>query len=79
MLRRLLSGIHFPLVFSVIALAAVGMLFIYSASYRDAGNFEGKQIFWVLIGLAVMVGIPFIGYRPFLSVSYFFMRLRWSF
>ena len=72
MLRRLLNGIHFPLVFAVIALAAIGMLFIYSASYRDPGNYEVKQVFWVLIGLGVLIGVPFIGYRPFLSVSYFF-------
>lgn len=70
MLRRLLSGIHFPLLFAVVALAAIGILFIYSASYRDPGNYEAKQIFWILVGLAVLIGVPFIGYRPILSVSY---------
>lgn len=72
MLRRLLKGIHLPLVFSVLALSLIGMLFIYSASFREAGNYEAKQVFWVLIGLGVMIGVPFIGYRPFLSISYFF-------
>ena len=75
MLRRLLNGIHFPLFFSVVALAAIGILFIYSASYRDPGNYEVKQIFWILSGLAVLIGVPFIGYRPFLSVSYPFYVL----
>lgn len=70
MLRRWLNGIHFPLVFSVVALAAIGILFIYSASYRDPGNYEAKQVFWIFAGLAVLLGVPFIGYRPFLSVSY---------
>ena len=50
MLRRLLNGIHFPLFFSVVALAAIGILFIYSASYRDPGNYEAKQVFWILAG-----------------------------
>ena len=75
MLRRLLNGIHFPLLFSVVALAAIGILFIYSASYRDPGNYEAKQVFWILAGLAVLVGVPFVGYRPFLSVSYPFYVL----
>ncbi|MEI7751601.1 MAG: FtsW/RodA/SpoVE family cell cycle protein, partial [Candidatus Omnitrophota bacterium] len=70
MFRRLLNGIHFPLLFSVVALAAIGILFIYSASFRDPGNYESKQVFWILTGLAVLVCVPLIGYRPFLSVSY---------
>jgi len=74
-LRRLLNGIHFPLFFSVVALAAIGLLFIYSASYRDPGNYEVKQIFWILAGLAVLASVPFIGYRPFLSISYPFYVL----
>lgn len=75
MLRRLLKGIHFPMVFSVVMLAAIGMLFIYSASYRDPGNYEARQVFWVLAGLTVLLGVPFVGYRPFLSVSYPFYIL----
>ncbi|MBU9889198.1 MAG: rod shape-determining protein RodA [Candidatus Omnitrophica bacterium] len=72
MLRRWLNGVHFPLIISVMTLAAVGMLFIYSASFRDAGNYEAKQVLWVLVGLTVLVGVPFIGYRPILSLSSFF-------
>ena len=75
MLRRLFNGIHFPLFFSVVALAVIGLFFIYSASYRDLGNYEAKQIFWILVGLAVLVSVPFIGYRPFLSISYPFYVL----
>ena len=75
MLPRWLKGIHLPLVFSVLGLAAVGLLFIYSASFRESGNFEVKQLFWIAIGLGVLIGVPFIGYRPFLSVSYLFYVL----
>lgn len=72
MLRRLFRGIHLPLVFSVLALAAIGILFIYSATFREPNQYEVKQFFWALIGFAVLIGIPFVGYRPFLSVSYLF-------
>jgi len=75
MLRRLLNGIHFPLLISVVALAAIGILFIYSASYRDPGDYEAKQIFWILAGLAVMISVPLVGYRPILSISYPFYVL----
>lgn len=72
MLRRLFRGIHLPLVCSVIALSAIGILFIYSATFREASHYEVKQFFWVLIGLAILISVPLIGYRPFLSVSYLF-------
>ncbi len=75
MLRRLLNGIHFPLIISVVALAAIGILFIYSASYRDMGGYEAKQIFWIVVGLGVLIGVPFVGYRPILSISYPFYIL----
>ena len=75
MFRRLLNGIHFPLLFSVVALAAIGILFIYSASYRDPGNYEAKQIFWIALGFAVLLGVPWFGYRPFLSFSFPFYIL----
>jgi len=71
----LLKGIHFPLVFSVLGLAAVGLLFIYSASFRDAGDYEAKQLFWIILGLVVLIGVPFIGYRSFLSISFLFYIL----
>ena len=72
MLRRLLKDIHFPLLFAVLGLAAIGALFIYSASYRDVGTYELKQFLWVAIGLAVMISVPYVGYRPFLSMAYLF-------
>lgn len=72
MLHRWLKGIHFPLVFSVLGLAAIGLLFIYSASFRDPGNYEVKQLFWIGAGLVILIGVPLVGYRPFLSLSFLF-------
>jgi len=64
------SEVHWPLVYTTLALVVIGILFIYSATYRVAGNFEMKQIFWVVLGFGVFFAIPFVGYRTFLSVSY---------
>lgn len=72
MLRQLFKGIHFPLVFSVIALSILGVLFIYSASFREPGDYAIKQVFWIAFGLLVLIGVPLIGYRPFLTTSYLF-------
>lgn len=72
MFQRLFKDIYYPLLFSVVILALVGVLFIYSASYRDPGDYEIKQLFWVAIGLLVMIAVPAVGYRPFLSVAYLF-------
>lgn len=72
MLRRLFKDIHYPLIFAVLGLAAIGALFIYSASFRDPGQYEVKQFFWIVIGLGAMIGISYVGYRPFLSIGYLF-------
>lgn len=72
MLPRWLKQIHWPLFFSAAGLFALGTLYIYSASLHDAGHYEVKQIFWVSIGLVVMLAVPFLGYRPLMSMSYLF-------
>jgi rod shape determining protein RodA len=72
MLQKLFKDLHLPLILAVIGLAALGLFFIYSASFRDPGQYEVKQIFWIAIGLAVMIAVPYLGYRPFISVAYLF-------
>ena len=70
MLRRWLKDIHWPVAFALTGLAAMGILFIYSASYHDAGSYESKHLFWMLFGFLTFFTIPLVGYRTFLSVSY---------
>lgn len=72
MFRKLLKDLHLPLIVAVMSLAAIGILFIYSASFRDSGQYEIKQILWAGIGLVTMLAIPYMGYRPLLSVAYLF-------
>ena len=70
MLRKWLKDTHWPLVFAVAGLMLIGWLFVYSASIHDSGNYAAKQPFWILMGLAVLLSVPFLSYRTFLNVSY---------
>lgn len=70
MLRKWFKEVHWPLVFAVVGLLVIGSLFVYSASIHDEGNYAAKQPFWILMGLMVLLLVPFFGYRTFLSVSY---------
>ena len=70
MLRKWFKEVHWPLVIAVVGLLIIGSLFVYSASFHDEGNYASKQPFWILMGLVVLLSIPFLGYRTFLSVSY---------
>jgi rod shape determining protein RodA len=58
-----------------LALLAVGVAFIHSASYKIAtGDYEGyasKQVQWVGLGLVLCVGLLFISYRAFARLSPF--------
>ncbi len=70
MLKKWLRDIHWPLVLAMLGLAALGIVFIYSSSYRDPGEFHLKQLFWASVGFVIFFIMPFIGYRTFLSSSY---------
>ncbi len=72
MLRKWLKETHWPLVFAAGGLVIIGTLFIYSAAYHDSGNYEDKQIFWVVVATAILFLVPLMGYRTFLSISYLF-------
>lgn len=55
---------------AIIGLMAVGILFIYSSSYHEAGNYETKQVLWLGAGFAAFMIVQWIGYRTFLNTSY---------
>lgn len=71
-MKKWIKNVHLPLVFSIVALSAIGVFFIYSASYIESGHFEIKQCVWAGVGLIFLMGIPYIKYRTFLSLSYIF-------
>lgn len=70
MFRKWLKDLHWPLIIAMLALSALGILFIYSSSYRDPGEFQLKQLFWAGVGFAIFFMMPLLGYRTFLSSSY---------
>ncbi len=70
MFKKWLKDLHWPLIIAMLALSALGILFIYSSSYREFGGFQMKQLFWASIGFAVFFMMPLLGYRTFLSSSY---------
>jgi rod shape determining protein RodA len=71
--RRLLIHFDWTLLGIVLALASIGILNLYSATAKMemAGTpLYLKQIFWLLIGLAVMVTIAFVEYRFYSDFAY---------
>lgn len=75
MLKRWLKDIHWPLFFAMAGLVVIGSAFIYSAAYHDSGFYETKQLFWVIVAVAVFFSTAFFGYRPLLGMSYLLYAL----
>lgn len=70
MVQKWLKDIHWSLFISMIMLASIGILFIYSASYADPAKYEVRQAFWALVGFSIFLSVPLVGYRTFLNMSY---------
>ena len=70
MLRRFFKDTHWPFVISIVALSAIGILFIHSAVYYESGRFAVKQSCWVFLGLLVFLFVSRFSYRNFVGVSY---------
>jgi rod shape determining protein RodA len=71
--RRLFTHFDWTLLGIVLLIASIGILNIYSTT--SGGEISGtplylKQIFWLLIGLAVMVAIAFTEYRFYSDFAY---------
>src|SRR5207342_3536017 len=75
-LRRERHQADYSILLAVVALAAIGILMVYSssamfayASRDDTLAIVGPQIFWGALGLLVMVGVMRIDYRWLRLVS----------
>ncbi len=71
--RRLFIHFDWTLLGIVLAIASIGILNLYSATAKiemPGTPFYLKQIFWLLIGLAMMVTIAFIEYRFYSDIAY---------
>ena len=67
------KNFYWALFIAITAISLFGLLFIHAASYHIEGwtnTFVIKQSLWLLIGIFFLFAITFIGYRPFLNISY---------
>jgi rod shape determining protein RodA len=73
--RRLFIHFDWVLLGIVLVIALIGILNLYSATAKIemvGTPYYLKQIFWLLIGLAVMVTIAFVEYRFYSDFAYIF-------
>ena len=56
-------------------LMIVGVFFIYSATFRTAGDFAMRQVIWIGISFLFLFLTIQLGYRYFLGISYVFYVL----
>ncbi len=76
-LRIRLEARNWAIIGVTVALLAVGVAFIHSASYRSGPMGEGhytssplKQVQWIVLGMFVFVGVLCINYRHLLEHAY---------
>ncbi len=72
----LISHMNYPLLILTSLLIAVGVFFIYSASYQITletnaqVNYSAKQLVWTLIGFMCFIAIILYGYDRIMKLSY---------
>ncbi len=67
-LKRIFKGFYWKLFLHFILLSLIGVFYIYSASM---GSFYVyKQLFWLMIGIVVILFVNYVGYKKFLDFAY---------
>ena len=74
-LSKWFRSLPFPLLRNLSILMMVGVIFIHSATFRTGEDFAARQMVWLLIGFFCLFLTVQVGYRFFLSVSYFLYLL----
>jgi len=71
---RLLRRMDWSLVIAVMALMTIGVIFIFSASYRaddlPMPSFYKKQVVWVMIGAALYLALVLMDYHRFRDAAW---------
>lgn len=67
---RWFRSLPLALLRNVLILMVVGVLFVYSSTFRTSSGFAARQILWILIGAVCFLITLRLGYRFFLSISY---------
>ena len=74
--RRLIMNFDWPLLATVVLIAAMGVANIYSSTLPHTGDFTPlyvKQIYWLLLGMALMFFILSFDYRTLVRYAYPFL------
>ena len=70
MIIRWLKSLPAPLLRNAFLLMMVGVLFIYSASFRNSAEFSARQLAWMGVSAGFLFLTVGLGYRFFLGISY---------
>lgn len=70
MIIRWLKSLPAPLLRNAFLLMMAGVLFIYSASFRNSGEFAVRQLVWMGVSVGFLFLTVGLGYRFFLGISY---------
>jgi rod shape determining protein RodA len=76
--RRLFLHIDWTLIFIVVIISILGILSIYSATYPHQGNTKYlylRQIYWVILGLALLFLVISFDYHLFIRLAYPFFTI----
>src|SRR4030042_1047576 len=74
--RRLIMNFDWPLLVTVVLIAVMGVATIYSSTFPHPGDFTPphvKQIYWLLLGMALMFFILSFDYRTLVRYAYPFL------
>ncbi len=70
-LSRWVKSLPLPLLRSLSILMVMSLFFIHSATFRTGEDFATRQLVWLLMGTVCLFLTVQIGYRFFISISYF--------
>ncbi len=70
-----LRNTYWPFVAAIAGLLAIGLLFVYSASHYEPGDYEVKQMLWIAAAGGAFWLSCALGYRTFLGVAPLFYIL----
>ena len=60
---RMRKRLDLPLLILTYVIAAIGVMIVYSASYGQVGAFHKKQIIWIAVGTAGLVGAIWLDFH----------------
>ncbi|MBI1745023.1 MAG: rod shape-determining protein RodA [Acidobacteria bacterium] len=68
----MISNFDWALFLSILIVSGLSVVFIYSASFTShmIGDFWQRQLFWIVVGLIVMMTVIYVDYHIFAEYSY---------